>query len=418
MKMFTAIIMLGVITGIFVYIFYSLIRFFSLLIMRKFINLSDLQGNFSLKEKLLILLVLTLAGIVSALIQHFFLKNKRHYGTERIIDTFHTESDLTCKEFIGEFSISTLILSCGGSAGYEGPSGGIGGALGYFISILLKMTNEERKTLLASGIGAGIGAIFLSPVGGGILGAEILQKKLLNWKILPYSLIASFTSYFVFSHLSHLHQALLPFGSQVGLNLVLILSALFEGVVFGLLEGLFIQIIKYIQRIKRNSEKMRALKIASPVIAMFIVGLIIVCFPKVMGGSIEWINYVKDNPSRLSASELIFLPFIKMIASALTVVVGKGGGLFVPSIFIGEVSGLAIGNALHYILPNVFIFDYILITGIAGAFGFIGGVGNIPIAAAFICMEATGNLSIFPYALIVALVSFFVQEDSIYSTQR
>ncbi|BAL81550.1 chloride channel protein [Caldisericum exile] len=408
----------GILTGIAVFIFYSVIKGINFFVLEKVLCIKEFPITLDVRQKMLLITVLTLAGLLSGFIQHKLLKDKEYYGTERIIDAIYTDSEITGKEFASEFAISSVILGAGGSAGYEGPSGGIGGAVGYFLGNIFRISTPARKILLASSIGAGIGAIFMSPIGGGILGAEIIQKKLLNAKVLPYSLVSSIVSFEVFSRLAKIHSRLIPFGITEKFSIKLLILVVLLGIFIGIFEVVFLRIIRLMLKGKKLLRKTMIIKIIYPAIGLFIVGIIISFFPKTLGGSLEWINYIKDNPSILSSKELIFLPFVKMIASAITVIIGKGGGLFVPSIFIGEISSIAFGKLIAYIFPNLLTLNEIVFLGIVGAFGLIGGIGNIPFAMAVIGVETTGNLSLIPYILLVSLISIFIESESLYVTQR
>ena len=57
---------------------------------------------------------------------------------------------------------------------------------------------QDRRIAIATGIGAGIGAIFRAPLGGAVLAAEILYKNDLEIEAIIPALIASIIGYSVF----------------------------------------------------------------------------------------------------------------------------------------------------------------------------------------------------------------------------
>ncbi|HEY5147319.1 MAG TPA: chloride channel protein, partial [Polyangiaceae bacterium] len=73
------------------------------------------------------------------------------------------------KPLSAAFSIGT-----GGPFGAEGPIIATGGALGSFVGQVLRVSAEERKTLLAAGAAAGMSATFSAPVSAVLLAVELL----------------------------------------------------------------------------------------------------------------------------------------------------------------------------------------------------------------------------------------------------
>jgi H+/Cl- antiporter ClcA/CBS domain-containing protein len=79
---------------------------------------------------------------------------------------------------------SAVAIGTGGPFGAEGPIIMTGGALGSLFAQLLRLTADERKTLLVAGSAAGMAATFNSPLAAIVLAAELL---LFEWR--PRSLI-------------------------------------------------------------------------------------------------------------------------------------------------------------------------------------------------------------------------------------
>ncbi|MDN5745830.1 MAG: chloride channel protein, partial [Nocardioidaceae bacterium] len=79
---------------------------------------------------------------------------------------------------------SAVAIGTGGPFGAEGPIIMTGGALGSLLAQFLRLTADERKTLLVSGSAAGMAATFNSPLAALLLAAELL---LFEWR--PRSLV-------------------------------------------------------------------------------------------------------------------------------------------------------------------------------------------------------------------------------------
>jgi H+/Cl- antiporter ClcA len=83
---------------------------------------------------------------------------------------------------------AAIAIGTGGPFGTEGPIIATGGALGSLVGQLLKITADERKTLLAADASAGMAATFGSPVSAVLLAIELLLFEYRPRSIIPVSL--------------------------------------------------------------------------------------------------------------------------------------------------------------------------------------------------------------------------------------
>lgn len=83
---------------------------------------------------------------------------------------------------------AAIAIGTGGPFGAEGPIIATGGALGSLVGQLLKITVDERKTLLAAGAAAGMAATFGSPVSAVLLAVELLLFEYRPRSIIPVAL--------------------------------------------------------------------------------------------------------------------------------------------------------------------------------------------------------------------------------------
>ncbi len=66
---------------------------------------------------------------------------------------------------------SAITIGSGGSAGREGPTAQIAAGFGSFVADVFSLNDHDRRIAEAAGIGAGIGSIFMAPLGGGAFSA-------------------------------------------------------------------------------------------------------------------------------------------------------------------------------------------------------------------------------------------------------
>jgi CIC family chloride channel protein len=71
----------------------------------------------------------------------------------------------------------------------------IGGAIGSLVARYLRVTPRERRILLVAGVGAGMAAVFRTPLGAALLAVEILYRDDFESDALIPALLASVVSY-------------------------------------------------------------------------------------------------------------------------------------------------------------------------------------------------------------------------------
>jgi len=134
----------------------------------------------------------TIGGLISGLLVYKFAPEAEGHGTDAAIDAYHNKQGKVRGIVIPiKVLASAITIGSGGSAGREGPTAQISSGLGSIIAELLHLNPEDRRRAVAVGIGAGIGTIFKAPIGGAILGAEILYKRDIEPEIIYPSLIVS-----------------------------------------------------------------------------------------------------------------------------------------------------------------------------------------------------------------------------------
>ncbi|MBV9708973.1 MAG: chloride channel protein, partial [Chloroflexi bacterium] len=143
-------------------------------------------------------LVTTLGGLVAGIIVFSLAPEAEGHGTDAAIAAFHQGKTVRARIPLIKLIASAITIGTGGSAGREGPAAQISAGFGSILATILRLDVQDRRIALATGIGAGIGAIFRAPLGGAILAAEILYKNDLEVEAIIPALIASIVGYSVF----------------------------------------------------------------------------------------------------------------------------------------------------------------------------------------------------------------------------
>ena len=143
-------------------------------------------------------LVTGAGGLVAGIIVFSLAPEAEGHGTDAAISAFHQDKPIRARIPLIKLVASATTIVTGGSAGREGPAAQISAGFGSILATALRLDVQDRRIALATGIGAGIGAIFRAPLGGAILAAEILYKNDLEIEAIIPALIASIVGYSVF----------------------------------------------------------------------------------------------------------------------------------------------------------------------------------------------------------------------------
>ena len=137
-------------------------------------------------------------GLLSGIIVFTLAPEAEGHGTDAAIAAFHQGKAIRARIPLVKLVASAITIGSGGSGGREGPAAQISAGFGSLLGNLLHLDIQDRRIAIATGIGAGIGAIFRAPLGGAVLAAEILYKHDLEVEAIIPALIASIVGYSVF----------------------------------------------------------------------------------------------------------------------------------------------------------------------------------------------------------------------------
>jgi CIC family chloride channel protein len=186
--------------------------------------------------------------------------------------------------------------------------------------------------------------------------------------------------------------------------------------VLGIIAGL--AALLFIQALYGTEDRFDALRLPIPLKAVIggtLVGVIGIRYPEVFGVGYEAINEALWG--QLGWQILIVLAGVKILAVSLTIGSGGSGGIFAPSLFIGAMTGGAVGTVVHTMWPEV--------TGSPGAYALVG-MGAVvaagthaPITAIVIIFELTGDyriiLPLMISSIIATLLATRLKDSSIYT---
>ncbi len=353
----------------------------------------------------------TFGGLCVGLITYYFAREAKGHGVPEVMEavTLHG-GRIRPRVVIAKMVASGICIATGGSVGREGPIVQIGSSLGSTIGQWLKIDERRLRTLVGCGAAAGIAATFNAPVAGALFAVEIILSDFGVSQFSPIvisSVVATVVSrYFIgdfpaFDVPSYSLVSAFELFAYTGLGVVAgFISVGFVKTLYGL-EDFFDRITLYPPLITT--------------IGGVIIGLIAMVFPQVLGVGYETINQALSG--NLVLWLLLVLIAVKIFAVAITIGSGGSGGVFAPSLFIGAMTGGAVGVLVNHLWP-----DSVASSGayaLVGMAAVVAAATRAPITAILIVFELTSDykiiLPLMITCIIATLIASRLQTGSIYT---
>ncbi len=310
---------------------------------------------------------------------------------------------------LGSAVLSVVIVGMGAALGREGAPKQAGAVIANAMSDRVRLSDEERRLLVACGAGAGMAAAYGVPLGGALFALEVLRGALALRFVLPAvvtTLVATGVSW-----------AFLPDAPLYAIpaypgSLSSTAWALLAGPVAGLVSVLYVRSVAWADRHKPTGWR----RVWAPVVVLGVLGAVSICFPQVLGNGrdvAELAFTAQVGPLLLAA-----LVLLRPAATVLCLGCGAPGGLFTPSLALGAMLGGVLGLSWSWLWPGVPPGLFALL----GAAALLAATTQGPISTIVLMMELTGyaRAAIVPLLLAVAtatLVARTIEPRSIYDAR-
>ena len=355
------------------------------------------------------LLVLTAAGLLTGLGQAVLVRLTSGNGIDITAAIWFSSGRLPALRTLGSALLSVVIVGMGASLGREGAPKQAGALLANALADRGRLSEEQRRLLVACGAGAGMAAAYGVPLGGALFSLEVLRGMLSLRLVLPAlmtSLVAAAVSWLV------LPNAPTYLISDRPSSPALAVWALLAGPVAGLASVGYVRLITWADRHKPGGR----LRLVSPALALGLLGLVSVEFPQLLGNGKDTAQQAFSG--QLSFELLLALLLLKPLATALCLGSGAPGGLFTPSLMAGAMLGGVLGHIWSWFAPGVPVGA----CAVVGATAVLAATTQGPISAVVLMMELTGQDRSFILPLLVGvvtatLVSRSIDPRSIYDAQ-
>lgn len=358
------------------------------------------------------ILIWPLAGIMLTMI---FQRYVAHCDVSRSTRVVRRTLDSKCSR-LGLPTVFTPLIGCsltigfGASAGSEGPAALSGAAIGSNVGRWFGLPQEWLRLLVGIGAGAGIAAIFKSPVGGVLFTLEVLQMPTTTLSVLALVIACLFSAATAYMLSGFTFDILFLQNTPFDPHMLGWLALL------GVFCGLYCIYYNYT---KSRGAKMFG-SVRNPWAAALATGAMlsagVFLFPVLFGEGFKVITALVNGGSvSFTASGafahesgmawmLVCMVGVLLLKGILVAASSSGGGVagdFVPTFFAGAVAGYLFATLcnmwFHADVPPWFF-------ALAGMGAVMAGTVHAPLMSIFLLCETTNTFGyIFPYLVVISI---------------
>ena len=291
-----------------------------------------------------IFLILLAAGVLTGIAQVVLRKLSSGNDIDTTAAIWFHAGKLPSLRTLGSATLSVVLVGMGVSLGREGAPKQAGAVFGNFFSDLTRLSDDQRRLLVACGVGAGMAAAYGVPLGGALFAIEVVRGALALRFILPALLCSAVATALAWTLLPNAPTYEIPAYPDSRVSLVF---AVVCGLAGGPFSVLFVRFVRWAER-NRPSKWQR---IVRPIFALALLGITATRFPQLLGNGrdVSQIVFAGAAPFALASLLLVLKP------AAILLCIGSGvpGGLFTPSLTSGALLGSVLGYLWSFVFPPV-----------------------------------------------------------------
>jgi chloride channel protein, CIC family len=286
--------------------------------------------------------------------------------------------------------LSIIVVGMGAAIGREAALKNAGGLAGDKLSGWMRLTPEQRKLLVACGAGAGMAAAYNVPLGGALFTLEVLLGTVSLAAALPAFATAFLATAVSWTMLPNEPTYQLPYLPATG---SLLLWALLCGPLMGYGAVWFVRGLHWAKDHRPKGWGV----VAVPMVVFLALGLAAVRFPQLLGNGKNVVQLALD--ARFSVGLLLWLLFLRPLATIAVLRAGVPGGLFTPTMTFGALLGATFGEAWSHIFAGADKRSCALL----GTGAVLAAATQAPISSVAFTLELTYNASTLMVPLLLAV---------------
>jgi H+/Cl- antiporter ClcA len=334
--------------------------------------------------------VLLAAGVLTGAGQVILHRLTSANGIDITEAIARTAGRLPALRTLGSALLSVLLVGMGASLGREGAPKQAGAVIANALSDRARLTDEQRRLLVACGAGAGMAAAYGVPLGGALFALEVMRGVLALRLVLPALLacaIATAVSWLALPDAPTYRIAAYPTGVSVTM------WALPFGLIAAVVSVGYVRVIAWADRNKATGTR----RLMAPVLALGLLGIVSIWYPQILGNGKDIAQLAFSG--QVLPQLLLALLLLRPAATVLCLGSGVPGGLFTPSLALGALLGATMGDAWNWLWPGVPLGLYAVI----GAATVLAATTRGPISAVVLIMELTDRDRSFILPLLLAV---------------
>ncbi len=328
---------------------------------------------------LLVLLAPIGGGLLVGLLARFGSEKIRGHGMPEAIESILTGGSKVQPRVALLKPVSAAIaIGTGGPFGAEGPIIMTGGAVGSVLAQFLKLTADERKTLLVAGAAAGMAATFNAPLASILLAVELL---LFEWRPRSYIPVAAAVAVATVlrGYLIGTHPLFPAPATALHLSAVTYLCCLLAGVAAGLLA---VAATGLVYAAEDAFARLPIHWMWWPAIGGLVIGAGGLFVPQALGVGY---NVIGDELSgRIGLGVVVGILVVKTLIWSLSLGSGTSGGVLAPMFMIGGALGAVEAGVFPHVSPGFW--------ALVSLAGVLGGVMRSPFTGVVFAIELTHEI--------------------------
>jgi H+/Cl- antiporter ClcA len=369
-------------------------------------DILNAASNASVMRHILILLG---AGVVTGISQLILKRLSSGNGIDTTAAIWFHAGRMPALRTLGSALLSVILVGMGVSLGREGAPKQVGAVCANFFSDRGRLSDEQRRLLVACGAGAGMAAAYGVPLGGALFALEVMRGMLALRFVLPAlfaALVATGVSWIV---LPDTPTYVIPALASSGAAIVF---ALLAGPIAGVVSVGYVRLVTWADGHRPQGYG----RWLTPLFGLTLLGVLSIWFPQILGNGKD-ISQLAFT-AQVAPSLLLTLFLLKPFAIILCMRSGVPGGLFTPSLTVGAMLGAVLGLAFSWVWPGVPAGLFALL----GAGAVLAATTQGPISTVVLLIELTGRDRSFILPLLIAvgsatLVARTIEPRSIYDAR-
>ena len=363
---------------------------------------------------LITIAVLTIGGLVVGLILQHGVTQHDSIGPPDTIYAVQLKERLPSPVSGVTATVAAMLsLGCGASVGQYGPLVYLGTLVGQITNRLPFGLRDVRNIAIACGVAAAISTAFNAPIAALIFTHEVILRHY-SLRMFAAVTVASACGYLV-ANVIFEHPPLFLIDFTGSFRWVEFFLFAIEGVACGVLAVVFMRLLQHAANLSKRIKIPAAFK---PMLAGFIVSLVALQVPEVLGAGQE-VFRLASLGGTYSADTLLLILVAKLLVTVLCIGFGFAGGVIFPALLIG----VLFGALFAVLVPELLLGEYSGLSAyaICGMVAVMSPVIGAPMTALLFVFEFTHSYEITIAAMVTIvfanLIAFKWYGRSLYDNQ-